>query len=131
MRNEKGQFVKNGITKNCLICDIPFYTFNSYKNRKYCSRKCYFKIKKIPTNLTFKGRKHSSESLKKMEIAQIGDKHWNWRGGNKCKCDKRLFSLKTKTCRKCYQINGELNPNFVTKLTMEMLFKIYQLMLKI
>lgn len=50
-------------------------------------------------------RKHSPKTIAKMKVAQLGDKHWNWKGGKerlpKClKCGKVLTHLISKFCVK-------------------------------
>lgn len=111
MRNQKGQFIKNGVNKLCKVCLKSFYLPMCSKDQKYCSRACYFLIKKIPKEFSFKGKKHSIETKLKMKLAQVKEKHWNWKGGSVCKCGKSL-DFKSKECRNCLDQSGINNPNY-------------------
>lgn len=63
----------------CIICDKEFYFYKSDTTGKYCSRKCYGKVAIKNLGNCFKGRKHKPESINKMKLAQLGDKHHSWK----------------------------------------------------
>lgn len=68
-RNNIGRFIKTKrINKECLICYKKFIVYQSHNDRKFCSKKCYFKDKK---GKPFPGIRYVS----------YGENHYKWNNG--------------------------------------------------
>ena len=57
--------------KKCSICNNKFFSY--YKKQKYCSHKCF--------GISYKGTKHTQETLKKISNAKKREKCYFWKGG--------------------------------------------------
>lgn len=71
-------------------CHVTYH--NKGIKKPYLSKRL-LSDKKI---LTFKGKKHSKETIQKMRKAQLGEKHWRWQGDNASKHTKELREWRRK-----------------------------------
>lgn len=80
--------------KRCGKCGEIFYfdknndTYAFFIKRRFCSNNCaYSRPVKESTKEKLRqynlGNKHTKESKQKMSLNRGGDKHWNWKGGDK------------------------------------------------
>lgn len=77
-------------------CEIREWNYKQNKNH-FCSQKCYSKFQKInPVRYWLGkkrldmighkwnvGKKRTEEEKKERSLSQMGEKHWNWKGGYK------------------------------------------------
>jgi len=133
-RNEFGVFISTGQYNKCSICDNDFYVKNCHKDRKFCSRKCYWqsmvggKQSKKTISRRIKSRenyKHSQETKDKIGKAHRGDKNWSWRGGisklrnrqfsqvKHREWRKAVFERDDYTCQKCKIRGGKLEAHHI------------------
>ncbi|MCK6462850.1 MAG: HNH endonuclease [Candidatus Pacebacteria bacterium] len=104
-KNLTGGRPHSGKKIKCLVCLKDFYVPKCYLlNRKYCSKKCWYKII---------GRMNK------------GEKHYNWKGGIKHKNQKlrasakynnwrkKIFKRDNFTCQICKQKGGKLEADHI------------------
>ena len=111
-RDKNGKFIRTVPDKQCLVCQIKFYSPNI--KRKYCSKYCYYEMKKMRkdrVNWTKEMRERSS-------LAKLGSKNPQWKGGITKGRIKQINTIKYKewrrqvferddyTCLSCKRRNG-------------------------
>lgn len=97
---------KSGINKICEKCSKVFYTPLCYLDKKFCSRKCYFKSDKFGQH--WKGESHFNWKGGITPINQLERKSYkytHWR--------TKVFKRDKYTCQACNKVGGKLEAHHI------------------